>query len=227
MSSTAPATRSDWVEDRLRTAILRGELEPGQRVHASELAERWSVSATPLREALQRLAGHGLVEMLPQRGARVSQISADEALDIYDLRLQLEPITLRRSLEMTDEDHRNEIRAAFHAFRTAASLDATVDAHSQLHASLLSRCPSAWRLRLTGQLADASRLFQVTSVASGSKRRHPVKEHKAIVDAALSGDIDHCVALHEQHLRRTLELIGATAAAAGAANSAEKPPTSM
>ena len=210
MSSTAPATRSDWVEDRLRAAILRGELAPGQRLHASDLAERWSVSATPLREAFQRLAGYGLVEMLPQRGARVSQVSADEASSIYDLRLQLEPVALRRSLERTDEEHRNEISDAFHAFRTAATLDARVEAHSQLHAVLLSRCPSAWMLRLTGQLADASRLFQVTSVTSGSKRRHPVKEHKAIVDAAVAGDIDRCVTLHEQHLRRTLELIGAT-----------------
>ena len=211
MSSTAPATRSDWVEDRLRTAILRGELEPGQRLHASDLAERWAVSATPLREAFQRLAGYGLVEMLPQRGARVSQVSASEASGIYDLRLQLEPVALRQSLELTDDEHRAEIREAFHAFRTAATLDAAVEAHSELHAVLLSRCPSVWMLRFTGQLADASRLFQVTSVGSGSKRRHPVKEHKAIVDAALAGDIDGCVALHEQHLRRTLELIEAAA----------------
>jgi len=211
MSSTAPATRSDWVEERLRTAILRGELEPGQRLHASDLAERWSVSATPLREAFQRLAGYGLVEVLPQRGARVSQVSANEASGIYDLRLQLEPVALRQSLELADDEHRDEIRAAFQAFRTAATVDAGVEAHSQLHSALLSRCPSAWMLRFTGQLADASRLFQVTSVSSGSKRRHPVKEHRAIVDAAVAGDIDGCVALHEQHLRRTLELIGATA----------------
>ena len=214
MTSTVPATRSDWVEDRLRTAILRGELEPGQRLHASDLAEQWSVSPTPVREAFQRLAGYGLVDVLPQRGARVSQVSANEASGIYDLRLQLEPVALRRSLELTDEDHRDEIRAAFHALRTAATLDAGVEAHSQLHAILLSRCPSPWMLRLTGQLADASRLFQVTSVASGSKRRHPVKEHKAIVDAAVAGDIDRCVALHKQHLHRTLELIGATATGA-------------
>ena len=56
MPQNVPATRSDWAEERLRAAILVGELEPGQRLHANDLADRWDVSATPLREAFQRLA---------------------------------------------------------------------------------------------------------------------------------------------------------------------------
>src|SRR4051794_20094392 len=116
MSSTAPATRSDWVEERLRAAILRGELEPGQRLHANDLAERWAVSATPLREAFQRLAGDGLVEVLPQRGARVSRLSVQEAANIYELRLLLEPVALRQSLDASDDDHRVAMRVAFSDF---------------------------------------------------------------------------------------------------------------
>src|SRR5690242_19785121 len=109
MPQNAPATRSDWVEERLRAAILQGELEPGQRLHANDLADRWDVSATPLREAFQRLASDGLVEMLPQRGARVTDVSIEEAGQIYELRLLLEPLCLRRSLEASDDDHRAEI----------------------------------------------------------------------------------------------------------------------
>lgn len=211
MSTTVPATRSDWVEERLRAAILRGELEPGQRLHANDLSERWAVSATPLREAFQRLAGDGLVEMLPQRGARVSRLSAQEAADIYELRLLLEPLALRQSLEASDDDHRVAMRTAFEAFRSAASVEDGIEAHSRFHATLLSRCPSPWMLRYTTQLADASRLFQITSVAAGPERRHPVKEHKAIFDAARRGEIDTCVGLQEQHLRHTLDLIGQAA----------------
>jgi DNA-binding GntR family transcriptional regulator len=212
MSTTAPATRSDWVEDRLRQAIRRGELEPGQRLQANDLAERWAVSATPLREALQRLAGDGLVEMLPQRGARVSQLSVDDAAGIYELRLLLEPVALRQSLEASDDEHRAEVAAAFAAFRSSTTVDDGIEAHGALHAVLLSRCPSPWMLRFTAQLADASRLFQITSVTTGPAHRHPVEEHQAIVDAAVAGDIDVCVALHEQHLRSTLERIAPVAA---------------
>jgi GntR family transcriptional regulator, carbon starvation induced regulator len=211
MTAAAPATRSEWAEDRLRQAILRGELRPGQRLQASDLAERWDVSATPLREAFQRLAGEGLVELLPQRGARVTELAADEAARIYELRLLLEPLALRQSLEASDDQHRSEIRAAFAAFRSAQSVLEGFDAHAEFHRILLSRCPSMWLLRFTAQLADASRLYQVASVGASGGGRHPRGEHEALRDAAIAGDIDTCAALQEQHLRRTLQLVSAVA----------------
>src|SRR5262245_20469343 len=110
MPQNLPATRSDWAEERLRVAILQGELEPGQRLQANDLAERWELSATPLREAFQRLASDGLLEMLPQRGARVTDVSVDDAAQIYELRLLLEPLCLRHSLEESDDAHRTEIK---------------------------------------------------------------------------------------------------------------------
>jgi DNA-binding GntR family transcriptional regulator len=208
MTGNAPATRSDWVEERLRAAILGGELEPGSRLHANDLADRWEVSATPLREAFQRLASDGLVEMLPHRGARVTDLSGADAMEIYELRLLLEPRCLRRSLESSDDEHRAEIEAAFEAFRSASTLPTAVEAHSRFHETLLDRCPSEWLRRFTSQLADASRLYQVASAGGGPARRHPIAEHAAICDAAVRGDIDRCVALQEEHLRRTLELVG-------------------
>lgn len=212
-ANAAPATRSDWVEARLRAAILQGELQPGSRLHANDLADRWDVSATPLREAFQRLASDGLVEMLPQRGARVTQLSIADAVEIYELRLLLEPLCLRQSLAASDDEHRAEITAAFEAFRSATSIDGAMDAHAEFHDALLNRCPSAWLRRFTGQLADASRLFQVAS-AGGATPRHPKAEHKALRDAAVRGDVDRCVALQEAHLRRTLDLVTAIVAAA-------------
>lgn len=207
MTAAAPTTRSQWAEDRLREAILGGELEPGERINASDLAEQWSVSVTPLREAIQRLAGDGLVEVLPQRGARVTAPSPAEVGQIYELRLLLEPRALRQSLEASDDQHRAEIRAAFTAFRSATGALDAVEAHSRFHETLLSRCPSEWLIRFTTQLADSSRLYQVASMEVGKQRRHTYAEHKALRDAALSGDVDAAVDLQEQHLARTLELI--------------------
>jgi DNA-binding GntR family transcriptional regulator len=207
--SNAPTTRSDWVEERLRVAILQGELAPGQRLHATQLAQRWDVSATPLREAFQRLASDGLVSMSPQRGARVASPSIDEAAELYELRILLEPLCLRRSLEASDDGHRAEVKAAFEVFRTASAVDEAIDAHARFHAALLSRCSSSWLLRFTTQLADASRLFQVASVGDRPVRRHPISEHRALCEAAVRGHIDQCVTLQKEHLRRTLKLIGA------------------
>ena len=59
MTETAPQTRSDWIYERLKQAIVSGELPPGTRLVAAELAQRWALSPAPLREAFQRLEGLG------------------------------------------------------------------------------------------------------------------------------------------------------------------------
>jgi GntR family transcriptional regulator, carbon starvation induced regulator len=208
MQPTAPSTRSEWVQERLRNAILQGELEPGQRLQANDLAQRWDVSPTPLREAFQRLAADGLVSVAPQRGARVASPSLDEAAELYELRILLEPLCLRQSLEASDDDHRSEITAAFKAFRAASTVEEGVEAHSQFHSTLLNRCPSTWLLRFATQLSESSRLFQIASVGDRPTRRHPKAEHRALCEAAVRGDVDRCVALQVEHLQRTLDLIG-------------------
>ena len=88
MAEAAPETRSDWALRRLRSAILTGEFPPGTRLRAEELAERWQVSPTPLREAFQRLGGARLVEVSPQRGVRVAEFTLEDAADLYALRFQ-------------------------------------------------------------------------------------------------------------------------------------------
>jgi DNA-binding GntR family transcriptional regulator len=74
----------------LRAAILGGEIAPGARLGEVELAEQLGVSRTPVREALRRLAADGLVEVLPNRGARVAQWTPDDLDEIYELRALLE-----------------------------------------------------------------------------------------------------------------------------------------
>src|SRR5499427_6954927 len=119
MADAVPTTRADWAHKRLKAAILTGELAPGTKLAADELSQRWSVSPTPLREAFQRLGGHGLVELTSQRGARVAAFSLVEAADLYELRLLLEPRALRASLEATDDAHKSEILAAHGRLETA------------------------------------------------------------------------------------------------------------
>ncbi|MFZ4808895.1 MAG: GntR family transcriptional regulator [Hyphomicrobiaceae bacterium] len=82
----------DIVADRLRQLILDGELEPRSRVNELELAERFAISRTPLREAIKILATEGLLELLPNRGARVASISDKELDDVLEVVASLEAL---------------------------------------------------------------------------------------------------------------------------------------
>lgn len=210
MTSTAPQTRADWVDDRLREAILRGELRPGEKLTAAALAARWDVSQTPLREAFQRLAAEGLVELRPQRGARVAAASTRDAEEVYELRLALEPRALRDSLRSSDGLHRQEIAAAHRRYEQAVAnagkdFTAVLDAHRDFHAVLLSRCTNRRLLDLVLELAEHSQWFQVLAVGAPSGHHDVIAEHRSLCDDALAGRVDDAVHHLEEHLRLTVE----------------------
>lgn len=210
-----PATRADWVDRRLRAAILSGELPPGQKLVAGPLAARLAVSATPLREAIQRLAATGLVEVAPQRGARVAAASARDAEEIYELRALLDPLALRDSIAHGDAEHRAAIETAFTRMlaseRDGADVVESLDRHAAFHATLLERCRSRWLKRITALLADHSQRYAFLALGAPDGRGHhdAVAEHRALRDAAAAGRAARAAALLEKHLQRTLHAIRA------------------
>jgi GntR family carbon starvation induced transcriptional regulator len=213
MAESAPETRGDWALRRLRSAILTGEFPPGTKLRAEELAERWQVSPTPLREAFQRLGGAGLVEVSPQRGVRVAEFTLEDAADLYALRLRLEPAALRHSLRKSDDAHRREIADAFARLAAARTLDAGAEAHLAFHAALLARCPSAWTRHIVAELAEHAQRYALLG-AQRYRDSDPRREHRALHDAALAGQVDAATALLTKHLRGTLDSVRAAMAAA-------------
>jgi GntR family transcriptional regulator, carbon starvation induced regulator len=202
-----PTTRANWVDARLRTAILSGEFLPGEKLRGEHLSAEWGVSATPLREAFQRLAGEGLVVIEPQRGARVASVDASEAAECYELRLLLDPRALRSSMAAGDDAYRAEVEVA-HRRLTAAtrSIPAFLDAHRSFHLALLSRCPNRQMLRLSAELHDRTQRYQVTGAAYRTDG-DATAEHLALKDAVLVCDVQHASQVLTAHLKATLAAV--------------------
>src|SRR4051794_5648296 len=99
-----PRTNYEFARQTLRADILEGRFEPGTKLVQTELATRLGLSTTPIREALQDLAREGLVLLDPHRGAFVRALSLDEVREIYELRMLLEPMLLRRSAGLLDTE---------------------------------------------------------------------------------------------------------------------------
>src|SRR5262245_57141098 len=111
------ATLTGQLEDALRVDIIEGILAPGQRLRAAELTGRYNVSATPLREAIQRLAAQNLVEIDPRLGASVARMSRADLRDTYWMHELLEPLALERSMERGDAAWERRIQELFDDFR--------------------------------------------------------------------------------------------------------------
>src|SRR5262245_35327502 len=139
------ATLTEQLETAIRSDIVDGRLRPGQKVRASALSERYGVSATPLREALQRLAGSGWVSIDARLGGTVAKTTAAELRDIYWLRGQLESLAIERSLATGDGDWEAAVSSAWSRLLevgAARSLNAGNDepwlaAHRDFHRAIV------------------------------------------------------------------------------------------
>jgi DNA-binding GntR family transcriptional regulator len=113
------AAARDAAERTLRAAISRGELSPGHRLVEAELAEQIGVNRSSVRLAIDALIGEGLVERIPNRGARVRVVSADEAVAVTECRMALEALLARKAAERITDDEAGRLRAHLQAMAEA------------------------------------------------------------------------------------------------------------
>jgi DNA-binding GntR family transcriptional regulator len=150
----------------LRAAILGGELAPGSIHSAVSLADRLGVSATPVREAMRALIGSGLVEVLPNRGFRVTEVGAQDRDEICALRLMLEVPALERVVERA----------------SAASLDELAAAGSdrEFHVRLMALAGNRRLVRMVAELHDQARIAPDARAA---------EDHRLILEAVRARDV--------------------------------------
>jgi GntR family carbon starvation induced transcriptional regulator len=215
------ATLALQLEDALRADILSGELRPGERLRAADIAPRYGVSPTPLREALQRLAVEGLVVLDARVGVRVSLISRDDLRDVYETRVVLESEALRRSIARGDEAWLDRVGAALTDLRQATprrdpsptdgSADEVTKAWSRTHRNfdteLYSACGSPWLLRFIETLSKRCERYRRAAGQLPNAYRRWLREHEAIYEATRVRNDTEAVAVLQRHLRGTEKMV--------------------
>jgi DNA-binding GntR family transcriptional regulator len=195
--TSGPVSRIEWVEAELRAAILNGDLEPGERLLTAQLSERFSVSPTPLREALHRFAGEGLVEFVPQRGARVTSLSSADCMELTELRSLLDPLAVRHAIAAASSEWR-KVTSARSADLCGAWASRPHDGRSSEKAyrafydALTSTCRSDRLRRFAGIVRDQEARYRSATIAQLDKSRL-ILAHEEMVRAAFDGDADGAV----------------------------------
>ena len=165
------ATRATSLYDQLRADLLAGELEPGTKLAIEALAEHYETSATPLREALNRLVSDGLVERREQRGFVVSAISAEDLAEITKTRCWLEEVALRESIACENQNMR-----PWHEIDCRHShSDCAKDRDAPRREPIQSRRAVALHKRRDPNCVDAERDYQE------AKRQHPEAAKPAVI----------------------------------------------
>ncbi len=218
-SDHRPPTRTEWADQQLRNAILKGRFAPGDPIVISTVADELGLSATPLREALRNLASEGLVVLQSHGSARVAEVDLHEANEIYELRLLLEPMAFERSVAKGDDGYRRGVEAAWSALcvrRVASPAD-----HAAFHRALLSACDSSWLLRMATLLADRASLMITVGLPGRPSDYSTAEAHRRLVELAVAGEAAAGAEELARHLRGSLAALHSVIGGSSALSSAE------
>jgi DNA-binding GntR family transcriptional regulator len=211
----------DRVYAVLRDRILSGELAHGERLHQEALSEELGVSRTPLREALGRLAADGLVELTPQRGARVAGVGPRDMHSSYESRLIVEPAAARLAAERAGgEPGCAAMLAAVAELRAASDagdVRAAFVANRAFHLAVVEASGNAYLLRFAEMLWATRLGLAVYERQRGLSRFLAVDadSHEAIAVAIAGGDGDAAEALMREHIDGAMSLLLEQFAGAG------------
>jgi len=200
----------------LRRAILDVSLAPGSALAEAEIAAQFGLSRTPVREALLRLAGEGLIEIRPQRGTYVARIALPRIEEALFVREAVECAVLRRVLA---RDNRVEVARALavivdaqEAALAGEDVTAGLAADERFHHALVDACglPGVWEV--VAQARDLHHRIRAIAVPELRSGRQAVADHRAIVRAVRAGSAAQAEARMAAHLARNLALARAIAA---------------
>jgi len=199
----------------LRQEILSGRMRPGQALSENEIAQRLGVSRTPVREAIIRLEGEGLLAVRPQVGTTVAPIDVDAVADVQFLREAIECRSVALAAQRVTAADAKDLRAQLKAqARVAARGDhaAFVPLDDRLHQKLLAMAgrPRVWRA-VEDAKAQLDRV-RFLSLEDPAWLAIIHRQHEEIVDRVLAGDAGGAVAAMEHHLRAVFASIATIAA---------------
>lgn len=178
-------------------------LLPRQPLIEAELAAKYGMSKTPVREALLSLAREGLVEMSSFRGGRVRDFTADDAREIYELRELLEPFALRRAVPRLTDDDRRSLRDLLEKAQAAAEGGDRRELsrlNCAFHGSLVARCRNEKVIEILAHLQNQVRVMSLRLWNVRATHLREAEQHEAILKAVEAGQADRATELLGEHI---------------------------
>lgn len=207
MTSSASSLRGK-VYQSIREDILSGTYQQGEELVENSLGEKLGVSRTPVREALRQLALEDLVDIIPNKGAFVKGIAAEDVEDIYLIRSRLEGLCARWAAKRVTKEELQAmeeviILSEFHAGKE--HYEQVYEQDTRFHELMYEACHSRMLSSLLSQYHQYVQKVRKLSIQNHSRSTRSSEEHKGILDAIREQDEDKAEYLATQHILNTME----------------------
>lgn len=196
-------TLSAAIVDQLRQAILDGTYPAGSQLRQDALGETYGVSRIPVREALFQLEAEGLVRIVPQKGAIVSELSLDEINDVFDLRCILEPRLLAQSAPRFTAEDFDGLDAIHKQFEKAIKVRNVSDwgqLNADFHMALYVRAPQPRTRAIVLSLLQTSDRYTRLQLSNTKAMGTAEKEHAQLIELCRAQKIEEACRFLERHI---------------------------
>lgn len=193
----------DVVFQTLRQAILKGELQPGERLMEIKLAESLGVSRTPIREAIRKLELEGLVVMIPRKGAAVANITEKDTKDVLEVRRTLEMFAVEVACDRITEEQLEQLKGAAKAFEASkGSMDLIRIAETDMnfHEIIYEATQNERLVQMLNNLRENMYRYRIEYLKDSNYYDSLVKEHQEILDAIETGDKERAGTCMRDHI---------------------------
>lgn len=205
------------IVDHLRRSILTGALAPGTRLGEAELGARLGVSRTPIREALRTLSSQGLVEVNPNRGARVAQWSVEDLAEIYDLRIMLEGYAAHRAATLISSADVGQLAALCEEMESCAERGGENDLlrlselNSRFHQCIVENAVSPRLATILASVVQVPLVVRTFARYSPESLTRSMGHHRELTAAMRAGAADWAQSVMCSHIMAARSVLLASA----------------
>jgi DNA-binding GntR family transcriptional regulator len=206
----------DQIYDTLKSAILSNECKPGDILQIDKLAKEFGVSATPIRETLMRLEGTGLLKIIPNKGAQITEINIHDVRDIWEMRILMEPYAGKKSAKrISDDEILKVIRDVQDLQNRSFDGELYIKVDNDLHSLLFRHVENDYLYDAIERIQDHSLRIRYYAETSSADREKVVcqvcAEHLEILEALRLHDPEKAEVAIRRHLengeKRTLAAV--------------------
>ncbi len=187
----------------LKEKLINCEYKPGSILNEAQLCEELGLSRTPIREALNRIAHEGFVRVLPKKGILVTEISLNDVMQIFQARIEIEPVAVRMACRFLPESELLKYRETFSGEDPDVRVGFRLD--TAMHLFIIEYCGNRFIIEMMRRLFDENTRVIISSKQNQCKIHDARLEHLEILDFLLARDEDkasQAMAAHIENCRK-------------------------
>lgn len=187
----------------IEKAIFSGSMKNGERIVETEIAKRLGISKAPVREALKKLEGDGIVELLPRRGYIVKPVTLKSTHDFFDVQFLLEPAMAKLALRKRNHSISQEMDRIIEDMKRSLeteNYDLYLHLNEEFHTLFYRVIENEWFIKISQMLRKQARILRSLSLFTKDRFTSSIKEHMAIAEAYQKGDTKSLVRATRFHL---------------------------